>query len=60
MLFGRELKKILCSVVYLLYVAVTVLDLASQGVLDFKDDRITVPFPDGNYGMKNEEIKYTC
>lgn len=56
MLFGRELKKILCSVVYLLYVAVTVLDLASQDVLDFGDDRINVPLPAGNYGMKNEEI----
>lgn len=56
MLFGRELKKILWSMVYLLYVAVTVLDLASQDVLDFGDDRINVPLPAGNYGMKNEEI----
>lgn len=56
MLFWKELKKIMLSAVYLLYVAVTVLDLYSQDVLSFSGDRITEPRPDGYYGTKNEEI----
>lgn len=56
MLFWKELKKIMRSAVYLLYVAVTVLDLYSQDVLSFSGDRITEPLPDGYYGTKNEEI----
>lgn len=56
MLIQKELKKIMLSAVYLLYVAVTVLDLYSQDVLSFSGDRITEPQPDGYYGTKNEEI----
>lgn len=56
MLFWKELKKIMLSAVYLLYAAVTVLDLYSQDVLSFSGDRITEPRPDGYYGTKNEEI----
>ena len=56
MLFWKECKKILWSIAFLLYVAVTVLDLYTQDVFRFGEERITVPFPDGNYGMKNEEI----
>lgn len=56
MLFGKELKKIVWSIAYLLYIAVAVLGLYTQDVFRFGEDRITVPFPNGNYGTKNEEI----
>lgn len=56
MLFLREFKKVVCSISYLLFVAVTVLALHSQGALNFSGNIISVPEEGGNYGTKQEEI----
>lgn len=56
MLFLKESKKIIWSAAYLLYAVALILDLYSQGVLNFSGEKITAPVPDGNYGVKYEEI----
>lgn len=56
MLFLRELKKIVCSISYVLFVIVVTFALYSQDVLDFSDSKITEPQPDGNYGVTQKEI----
>lgn len=56
MLFLQELKKVVFSMPYVLFVIVAVLTLNSQGALDFGDSRISAPGADGNYGTKQEEI----
>ncbi len=56
MLFFKELKKLVCSVSYLLFVVLVTAALYSQGALDFSGERLVEPQPDGNYGIKNEEI----
>lgn len=56
MLFCQELKKIVFSVSYVLFLIVIVLALNSQGVFHFSGGRISRPQPGGNYGTKHEEI----
>lgn len=56
MLFMREIKKVVCSIAYILFVAVISIALFSQGALDFSEDIITEPQIGGNFGTKNEEI----
>lgn len=59
MLFVREMKKIVVSIPYLVFVAAIVIGLFSQGVFQFKDDLLQAPQPDGvsgSYGYKYEEI----
>lgn len=56
MLFLQELKKIVFSVSYVLFLIVVVLALYSQGVFHFSGGRISRPQPGGNYGTKHEEI----
>ena len=56
MLFLRELKKVIFSVSYILFVTITVLALFSQGALDFSDSKVYEPAIGENYGTKNEEL----
>ncbi len=56
MIFGKELKKIMWGIPYLLFVAVVTIALYSQGVFHFGDEKILHPEPGGTYGTKNEEI----
>lgn len=56
MLFLRELKKVVCSISYILFVTVISIALYSQGALDFSGDIITEPQVGGNFGIKNEEV----
>lgn len=58
MLFWSELKKMIFGVSYILFVAVVVVALNSQDVLNFRNDIIVVPNPNKNqnYGTKSEEI----
>lgn len=56
MLFLQELKKIVFSVSYVLFLIVIVFALNSQGVFHFSGGRISRPQPGGNYGTKHEEI----
>ena len=56
MLFLQELKKIVFSIFYVLFLIVIVLALNSQGVFHFSGGRISRPQPGGNYGTKHEEI----
>lgn len=56
MLFWQELKKILRSLPYGLFVAALVVGLYSQGVFRFRGDLLTEPEPGGNYGTRREEI----
>lgn len=58
MLFWSELKKMIFGVSYVLFVAVVVMALNSQDVLNFSNDIVIEPNPNENqnYGTKNEEI----
>ncbi len=56
MLFLRELKKIVMSLPYLIFVAAIVTTLFSQGVFRFHNDLLQEPQPGGSYGFKQEEI----
>ena len=56
MLFFRELKKIVCTVSYLLFIVVLTLSLFSQGVLNFRNEALAEPQPGGEYGVKQEDI----
>lgn len=58
MLFWREIQKTVVGIPYILFVAVLVIALHSQGVLDFRSEFVTEPNPSGsqNYGTKTEEI----
>ncbi|MDE7184166.1 MAG: hypothetical protein K2O40_06770 [Lachnospiraceae bacterium] len=58
MLFWREFQKTIVGIPYILFVAVIVIALNSQGVLDFRSELVAEPTPSGsqNYGTKNEEI----
>lgn len=58
MLFWREFKKTVAGLPYLLFVAVIVVALNSQGVLDFQNEVVTEPVQDAsqNYGTKTAEI----
>lgn len=58
MLFWSELKKMVLGISYFLFVAVVVVALNSQDVLNFSDDIVIEPNPTANqnYGTKSEEI----
>lgn len=58
MLFWSELKKMIRGISYFLFVAVVVVALNSQDVLNFREDIAVEPNPNANqnYGTKNEEI----
>lgn len=56
MLFVTEVKKLVCSISYLLFVAVLVIDLHSQGVLNFAGSKVSEPRPGAFYGMTQKEI----
>ncbi len=56
MLFLQELKKIVISLPYLVFVAAVAVGLFSQGVFQFKDHPLREPQPGGGYGYKYEEI----
>ena len=56
MLLIKELKKVICSVSYLLFVAILFLGLYSQGVFHFGDRVVEEPRPGQNYGVRNEEM----
>ena len=45
MLLVKELKKVICSVSYLLFVAILFLGLYSQGVFHFGDRAVEEPRP---------------
>ena len=48
MLFWREFKKTVAGIPYILFVAVIVVALNSQGVLDFQNEVVTEPVQDAN------------
>ena len=56
MLFLREIKKIVKSISYWIFVAAVVMALLSQGAFHFHDDLLQEPQPGGSYGLKQEEI----
>lgn len=56
MLFFREVKKVVVSVSYILFVIVIAAALHSQGVLNFRDDKISRPQAGENYGTTRKEI----
>lgn len=56
MLFLRELKKVVFSISYVLFVIVTVAALYTQDVFNFGDGRIEEPRVGGNYGTTQKEI----
>lgn len=56
MLFLREIKKIVKSISYWIFVAAVVMALFSQGAFHFHDDLLQEPQPGGSYGLKQEEI----
>lgn len=56
MLLFKEMKKIGCSIPYLLFIAAVAISLYSQGVFHFQDELLREPEPGGNYGVKHEEI----
>lgn len=56
MLFLLEIKKIIKSIPYWIFVAAIVTALFSQGVFRFHDDLLQEPQPGGSYGFKQEEI----
>lgn len=56
MLLLQEIKKVVKSIPYLIFVAAVVIGLFSQGVFRFQDDLLEEPQPGGSYGYKSEEI----
>ncbi len=56
MLFWHEVKKIVRSVPWLLFVAAVSIGLYSQGVFRFGEERLEKPQPGENYGVKAAEI----
>ncbi|MCI9575847.1 MAG: hypothetical protein HFJ84_04050 [Clostridiales bacterium] len=59
MLFVREIKKIVKSIPYLIFVAAIIIGLFSQGVFRFNEDPLQEPQPggvNGSYGYRYEEI----
>ena len=56
MLLLQEIKKIVKSIPYLIFVAAVVIGLFSQGIFRFQDDLLEEPQPGGSYGYKHEEI----
>ena len=56
MLLLQEIKKVVKSIPYLIFVAAVVIGLFSQGVFRFQDDLLEEPQPGGSYGYKHEEI----
>lgn len=55
MLFLRELKKVVFSIPYILFVIIAAFALYSQDALDFHDQKISAPVVGENYGIKYEE-----
>lgn len=56
MLLLQEIKKVVKSIPYLIFVAAVVIGLFSQGVFRFQDDLLEEPQPGDSYGYKHEEI----
>ena len=59
MLFVREIKKIVKSIPYLIFVAAIIIGLFSQGVFRFNKDPLQEPQPggvNGSYGYRYDEI----
>lgn len=56
MLFLREVKKVVVSIPWLVFVAAVTIGLYSQGVFHFDVDLVSEPQPGENYGMKSAEI----
>lgn len=56
MLWLLEIKKITCSLSYILFVLAVTAALYSQGALDFSDSRMSEPKVGENYGVTKKEI----
>ena len=56
MLLIKEIKKIVKSISYLIFVAAIVIGLYSQDVFHFNEQLLQKPQPGGSYGFKHEEI----
>lgn len=56
MLLLQEIKKLVKSIPYLIFVAAIIIGLFSQGVFRFGDDPLQEPQPGSSYGFKQEEI----
>jgi len=55
-LFFKECKKVLCSITYLIMVAVLILFTYSQLLSDFGENKMTKPQPGDSYGTHGMEI----
>lgn len=56
MLFAKELKKTVCSLVFIVLAAAVFVFGASQDVLNFGQELIICPEPGGEYGMHTKEV----
>ncbi len=56
MLFRKEFNKVIGSISYLIFIGVLVIALYSQGVMNFREDKLEQPQTGQYYGVKSEEI----
>ncbi|MDE7367220.1 MAG: hypothetical protein K2N24_07690 [Lachnospiraceae bacterium] len=56
MVFRKEFNKVICSISYLIFIGVLVIALSSQGVINYREDKLEQPQTGQNYGVKSEEI----
>ncbi len=56
MLFLQEMKKIVLSISYILFIIIITFALHSQSVLDFDGEQLVKPQVGGNFGTTNKEI----
>ena len=60
MLLLQEIKKIVKSVPYLIFVAAVVIGLFSQGVFRFHEDLLEEPQPGGSYRSEERRVGKEC
>ena len=56
MLFLKELKKVVFSITFIVFLIALVADLASQDVLSFSDENLSPPQQGMDYGMQTKEV----
>lgn len=56
MLFLKELKKVVISITFIVFVVAAIAFLASQDVMNFSDMKLTPPQQGMDYGMQSKEV----
>lgn len=56
MLFLKELKKVVASITFIVFIVATVAFLASQNVMNFSDMKLTPPQQGMDYGIQRKEV----